>query len=64
MCVLAWMIYIKFNLCNTVHNKMASQFNIITKNDILGLLTFSNYLGSTHILNAFGRIQMSHFNLD
>ncbi len=27
-------------------------------------LTFSHYLGSTHILNAFGRIQMSHFNLD
>ncbi len=26
--------------------------------------TFSDYLGSTHILNAFGRIQMSHFNLD
>ncbi len=26
-------------------------------------LTFSHYLGSTHILNAFGRIQMSHFNL-
>ncbi len=25
---------------------------------------FSHYLGSTHILNAFGRIQMSHFNLD
>ncbi len=28
------------------------------------ILTFSHYLGSTHILNAFGRIQMSHFNLD
>ena len=28
------------------------------------LLCFSHYLGSTHILNAFGRIQMSHFNLD
>ncbi len=27
-------------------------------------LTFSHYLGSTHILNDFGRIQMSHFNLD
>ncbi len=27
-------------------------------------LTFSHYLGSTHVLNAFGRIQMSHFNLD
>ncbi len=25
---------------------------------------FNHYLGSTHILNAFGRIQMSHFNLD
>ncbi len=31
------MIYMKFNLCNTVHNKMASvQYN--NKNDILGLL--------------------------
>ncbi len=27
-------------------------------------LTFSHYLASTHILNAFGRIQMSYFNLD
>ncbi len=26
--------------------------------------TFSHYLGNTHILNAFGRVQMSHFNLD
>ncbi len=148
--MLAWMIYMKFNLCNTVHNKMAFS-SYITKNDILGFystnkvgtlwsvlyfycnwqlsaktkqkttrewegmgvilpgverdfppvfswdwdgkrlkfvmhfgnrrwapglmrhlawetrsqrLTFSHYLGSTHILNAFGRIQMSHFNLD
>ncbi len=148
--MLAWVIYMKFYLCNTVH-KMAFS-SIITKNDILGFystnkvgtlwsvlyfycnwqlstkkkkkntevggngshssgsgtgrdfppvfswdwdgkrlkfvmhfgnrrwapglmrhlawetrsqrLTFSHYLGSTHILNAFGRIQMSHFNLD
>ncbi len=35
----------KFNMCNTVHNKMAFQFNIITKNDILGFYS-TNKVGT------------------
>ncbi len=36
----------KFNLCNTVHNKMAfSNFNIITKKDILGFYS-TNKVGT------------------
>ncbi len=34
----------KFNLCNTVH-KMDFQFNIITKNDILGFYS-TNKVGT------------------
>ncbi len=33
-CVLAWMIYMKFNLCNTVCIIRWLSVNIITKNDI------------------------------
>ncbi len=39
------MIYMKFNLCNTVHNKMAFSSIIITKNDILGFYS-TNKVGT------------------
>ncbi len=42
--MLAWMIYMKFNLCNTVH-KMAFSSIIITKNDILGFYS-TNKVGT------------------